>query len=198
MNPEWAGTPFAEMVRRLKREMSADDLLALYYRDFDRGREDQSLCVLCAIHLRPTGFAYFATAYHHIQERGMGGGEPNALTNLAPACHHHHTEPFHSFTELWQRAMVKAGKAKTADYPLLSSDLSPLSQECIGLFGYGNEYYNHVSHCDQGELMQKVFAGVVDRRLGRFCDHLCPRADECLMRTRADLMKKVQRDRQGG
>lgn len=194
MNPEWYGTPFADLVRRLKREMSADDLLALYHRDFfDLGVaiERHAVCVLCLIHLPYTGVAGFATCYHHIDPRGMGGGTPNQLPNLAPACPAHHQEPYHSFTELWQRAMVKAGKAQTSDYPNLVWDLSPLTQECIGLFGYGND---NMPLADR-ELVQKVFAGVVDRRLSRFCDHLCPRADECLMRTRKDLMEKIQRAR---
>lgn len=179
---------FDQMTTRLKKEMDPAALQLLENRDFPSYVETTA-CILC-VNLVPKypPTSYAATCYHHIDPRGMGGGEPNRLPNLAPTCHEHHQEPYVSWRELWKYAMVKAGKAIAADYPDLDWVLFPPLGECIGHFGYGDSFY------PQGipPLVQQVFRLPVDVRLDRFCVYACQVAARCLDKTRQLKLKQLK------
>lgn len=177
---------FEELTRRLSKEMTPAELERLHQRDGDDPR-----CVLCAAGVPLPDLSLRklrAYCYHHISERGMGGGNPNQLENLMPICdpHHQNNERYVANPELCQRAMVKMHKAATRDYPNLDPLLSPLVSECIGDFGYGTRYYPQEI---VPEWVQRVFTRTSVLTCD-FCVDCCPIARTCLDHTRAKHLGK--------
>jgi hypothetical protein len=154
------------------------------------------VCVLCRLGV--PGGSHRASAHHEILSKAELPGRKNWATlfspaNIAPACSVHHEKLGH-LRLLWLKSMVVVGLARAEQYRLepfsayWQAAPYPPCGECVGHFGYGDEYFRSVDRLP--DSLARLYK-LANREFGesRFCD-TCPQAVRCRLLTAGETSER--------